>query len=440
MPGWWRQGKADPRERQVRSVIKFAKNKVGDEERLANGRRAPRHSSEHLHGQAFKAKTEGRLVAGTGRSHPIERSASPGTTRSASLPARPPASKGIVKEWPGWLGQMDEETSKWIGGIVGVQEKAGAVVSPRCAADRRSGSPPRDDPALRRLLPGSRAARPRPVTGRARRRSRSSPSPRGRSSCSRWRRLTLNTRIFAAKRSLGCRTHSRTLAPVPRPRPATGGLPISGRFDGNAHRHPFLQLVSPALLAGADQTAAESCELRVLMLARPAPLVVADVTRGLARRGNVAGVGSDGVGLDRGGKPGAPEPDVGRAPSAKLFDHKDGSKPKPDFKKAHGLAQPPTNNKITQGLSTSPMAWTTCHGRWPEGEPRHHLEPGGRWELRMAIGRRDHAALIAATRRAAVYLLCRFGGVGSKAQGFGSFADYDGAWDLDKCRELAAKL
>lgn len=205
-----------------------------------------------------------------------------------------------------------------------------------------------------------------------------------------------------------------------------------------------LELVSPAFLAGADQTAAESCELRVPTLRgqlrwwwRTLHAAWLDVKT--LRELEAAVWGS----TEAASPVRLSLMSVG-APSAKLFDHKDGSKPKPDFKKAHGLAQPPTNNKITQGLFY--LAYGMDENVTVAGQKvrkrRYYLEPGGRWELRMAIrSGRDHAALIADQVRAAVYLLCRFGGVGSKARkGFGSFADYDGAWDLDKCRESAAKL
>lgn len=127
---WTGGGKEKPIPENAKSdwVITFAKNKVGDQERLGEWKARTEALVKHLHGQAFKAKAQGRLVAGTGRSHPIEVGLA--WHHSLGVPYLPGSGlKGIVKEWAeGWLGETDEETKKRIGGIVGVQEKAGAVV------------------------------------------------------------------------------------------------------------------------------------------------------------------------------------------------------------------------------------------------------------------------------------------------------------------------
>lgn len=206
-----------------------------------------------------------------------------------------------------------------------------------------------------------------------------------------------------------------------------------------------LELVSPAFLAGADQSSAESCELRVATLRgqlrwwwRTLHAAWLDVN---ALRDLEAAV----WGSTEAASPVRLSLRPVRVPPAKLFNYKDGFRPKADFKKAYGLAQLP-NNKTTQGLFylAYGMDENVCNERSGQREPRrrHYLEAGAQWELRLAVPphRRD-AALLADQVRAAVSLLCRFGGVGSKGRkGFGGFADFDGAWDLDMCEKAAAKL
>ena len=202
-----------------------------------------------------------------------------------------------------------------------------------------------------------------------------------------------------------------------------------------------LELVSPAFLAGADQTAAESCELRVATLRgqlrwwwRTLHAAWLDVKTLRALEAAVWG-------STEAASPVRLSLTAVKSPKVSLFDHKDGFRPKRDFKNAHNLAQPP-NNKTTQGLFY--LAYGMDENVAVAGQKvrkrRYYLEPGGRWELRMAIrSGRDHAALIADQVRAAVYLLCRFGGVGSKARkGFGSFADLNSTWNLDTCKDVAA--
>lgn len=201
-----------------------------------------------------------------------------------------------------------------------------------------------------------------------------------------------------------------------------------------------LELVSPAFLSGADQTAAESCELRVATLRgqlrwwwRTLHAAWLDVKTLRTLEAMVWGSTEAASPVRLSLMP------VG-APSAKLFDHKDDFKPKPDFKKAHGLAQPPTNKKTTQGLFylAYGMDENAKVGGQTVRRQRYYVEPGAQWELRMAIRRGPDDHLIADQVRAAVCLLCRFGGVGSKARkGFGSFADLKSTWNLDTCKELA---
>lgn len=204
-----------------------------------------------------------------------------------------------------------------------------------------------------------------------------------------------------------------------------------------------LELVSPAFLAGADQTSAESCELRVATLRgqlrwwwRTLHAAWLDVK---ALRDLEATV----WGSTEAASPVRLSLTVVRSPQVSLFDYKEKSRPKPHFERAHNLARP-ANNKTTQGLFylAYGMDENVTEGGRKMRKQRYYLEPGAQWELRAAIGpRRDDAALIADQVGAAVFLLCRFGGVGSKARkGFGSFADLDGTWNLEKCKDAAKEF
>lgn len=143
------------------------------------------------------------------------------------------------------------------------------------------------------------------------------------------------------------------------------------------------------------------------------------------------------------------------APKVKLFDHKDGFKPKPDFKKAHNLGQTP-NNKTTQGLFylAYGMDENVRNERTGQTERRrrYYLEPGAQWELHIGIqpdrkpvdgvpAKGVGAALIKDQVLAALSLLCRYGGVGSKARkGFGSLGTFEANIDAKKCQEAARAL
>lgn len=216
-----------------------------------------------------------------------------------------------------------------------------------------------------------------------------------------------------------------------------------------------LELVSPAFLAGADQSSAESCELRVPTLRGQLrwwwrTLHAAHVDVPTLRRLEAAVWGSteaaSPVRLSL-----VPVKPVKRI----LFDHKEGFKPKLDFKKAHNLAQPP-NNKTTQGLFylAYGMDENVRNERTGQTERRrrHYLEPGAQWELQVVCresrypvdGKRPgtvSVALIEGQALAALSLLCRYGGVGSKARkGFGSLGEFKGSIDDEAWRRGAIDL
>lgn len=216
-----------------------------------------------------------------------------------------------------------------------------------------------------------------------------------------------------------------------------------------------LELVSPAFLAGADQTSAESCELRVPSLRGQLrwwwrTLHAGDVDVETLRQLEAAVWGSTDA-----ASPVRLSLKPVNAPKVKLFDHKDGFKPKPDFKKKHALAQPP-NNKTTQGLfylayGMDENVRDECTGQ-TERRRRYYLEPGAQWKLHVAWkesrypidaekGKPILADLIQKQALAALSLLCRYGGVGSKARkGFGSFGEFAKSLSDDDCGKAARNL
>ena len=121
-----------------------------------------------------------------------------------------------------------------------------------------------------------------------------------------------------------------------------------------------------------------------------------------------------------------------------LYDYKDGRGfgVKPDFKGQHVLDDPP--RKTTQGL------WYHSYGMNEKKSTRWYAHPGSKWELTLsarnarfrksAATREIPAAVILEQARTALWLLCRFGGAGSKSRkGFGSFADL-ADFSVEKCK------
>ena len=131
--------------------------------------------------------------------------------------------------------------------------------------------------------------------------------------------------------------------------------------------------------------------------------------------------------------------------TVKLFDFKDGFRPKRDFASTHELEPSPRNT--TQGLFYAAYGMDeTSRG---QKRQRHYAEPGASWNVtltarrgRLPEGERPIAVTqILQQGEAALWLLCRYGGIGSKARkGFGSFADLEvaGIATIDDCKRRAA--
>jgi CRISPR-associated protein Cmr6 len=222
---------------------------------------------------------------------------------------------------------------------------------------------------------------------------------------------------------------------------------VAGDWDratadpGGTHREcsARLELVTPAFLAGAGQQESD-CDLRPATLRgllrwwwrtmhvgcmddaalrRLEAAVWGDTSQGGAVRVTVAPAGAV-----------APE----------LYDYRDRRdtfRVAGDFAARHRLAEPPA--QTTQGL------FYASYGMNDGGRRRYYLRPGTCWAVRLvarpgcyeerdARGRVCHqepltADVLLRQARAALWLLCHLGGVGSKARkGFGSFQDLP---DLD---------
>jgi hypothetical protein len=83
---------------------------------------------------------------------------------------------------------------------------------------------------------------------------------------------------------------------------------------------------------------------------------------------------------------------------------------------------------------------------------RYYLPPGARWKLVFSVrdsfypahsreGKRIEASHILAQAEAALWLLCHFGGIGSRSRkGFGSLVALELTMELAKCIATAAPL
>lgn len=199
-----------------------------------------------------------------------------------------------------------------------------------------------------------------------------------------------------------------------------------------------LKLVTPAFLAGASQQQGD-CDLR------PATL------RGLLRwwwrtmhaahldRSTLKKLETAVWGDAESGSPVRIAVDLAEDRAPVLYDDKDGFRPKPEFKRQHDLQDPP-NKKTTQGLFYASYGMADD----PNKENRWYRPAGSCWSVTLTaragrfgdISLRPRQLLDQAT--AALWLLCRFGGLGSKGRkGFGSFEDIRGIASLKQCQEFA---
>lgn len=220
--------------------------------------------------------------------------------------------------------------------------------------------------------------------------------------------------------------------------------PLSGQ--ARAAWNTTLELVTPAFLAGAGQTA-EDCELRPASLRgllrwwwRTLHAGFVDVATLRAMEAAIWGSAEAG---------GAVQIVVEPAPPVQpsLYQFKDRSDPVALFKREHDLQSRP-NQKTTQGLFYASYGMDeTSKGR---RRSRWFMPELTSWSLRLTarsaryLHEREEnnpieipADIVLDQAKAALSLLCRFGGVGSKARkGFGSFKDINGL-SIEECRQKA---
>ena len=194
-----------------------------------------------------------------------------------------------------------------------------------------------------------------------------------------------------------------------------------------------LRLVSPAFLAGANQQK-EDCDLR--------PATLRGLLRWWWRTMHADHLDRDALkrletavwGDAESGSPVRIAVDFVKCGSPEKYDYKNGYRPKTDFKSKNKLTDPP-NNKTTQGLFYVSYGMDD-RSRHDDGVRQRWYRPAGtQWSIRIDArpGRFSSSGGQPQTidpqdiidqAEAALWLLCHFGGVGSKGRkGFGSFAD-----------------
>ena len=235
---------------------------------------------------------------------------------------------------------------------------------------------------------------------------------------------------------------AKTAAGYGRFKPAEGEAPAVPSPDftkaGFASASFNLKLVTPAFLAGASQQQGD-CDLR------PATL------RGLLRwwwrtmhaahldRSTLKKLETAVWGDAESGSPVRVAVDLAEDRVPVFYDDKDRFRPKPEFKHQHDLQDPP-NKKTTQGLFYASYGMADD----PNKENRWYRPAGSCWRVTLTaragrfgdVSLRPQHLLDQAT--AALWLLCRFGGLGSKGRkGFGSFEDIRGIASLKQCQKFA---
>jgi len=242
--------------------------------------------------------------------------------------------------------------------------------------------------------------------------------------------------------------------------PQEDAAPDAELTHARVEAHATVELVTPAFLAGADQ-GKDDCNLRPATLKGLLRWWWRTMYSGLLKKeemlalegaiwGDTIAGGAVQVRVD----PKAAEP--------RLFDYKDGFKPKADFARAHCLELPPKN--------ATPGIFYVSYGMDEGGSDRvqrFYIDSGSSWSVRLCArstlflpdrkklkDSKKGAVLVSAEdvlgqARAALWLLCRFGGVGAKARnGFGSLkitgpADWAGMGlqgILDQATRLCEKL
>lgn len=222
--------------------------------------------------------------------------------------------------------------------------------------------------------------------------------------------------------------------------------PVAGR---RIARHN-LTLATPAFLAGARQDVSD-CDLRPATLRGQLrwwwrTMHAGHLGRDALRRLETAiwGDAQNGAALALALRP------INR-PEVRLFDYKDGNRPAPtrEFRRDHDLERPQQGTKTTQGLFYASYGMDGM--RDGQKSQRWYAEPGAEWLVTFSARSgmlpgadiRLSAEDVLRQAEAALWLLARYGGVGSKARkGFGAFSDLSiaGVQSGDDCKAMAADL
>ena len=198
-----------------------------------------------------------------------------------------------------------------------------------------------------------------------------------------------------------------------------------------------LELVTPAFLAGAEQKA-NDCDLR--------PATLRGLLRWWWRTMHVAHLETDNLrrletaiwGSAEQGAALALAVQWNRGDTALAIRPESQAYNKQEIAQNYGLPR-----KTTQGL------FYASYGMDETRKRRHYIAPGAAWNVVLSArkGTLNHkpieASEILHQGEAALWLLCRYGGIGSKARkGFGSFADIpiDGIGNIEDCKGIGEKL
>lgn len=196
-----------------------------------------------------------------------------------------------------------------------------------------------------------------------------------------------------------------------------------------------LELVTPAFLAGASQEAAD-CDLRGATLRGQLRWWWRTMHAGFV---DVATLRQMEAAIWGDMKHGSPvrivvEPNP-RNTKAAEYDKRTLKPEAPSAQKVGPYGVPGAKpEKTTQGL------WYASFGMDDAGKKRQYLPPGCRWNLRVACrGAGDLSAeQVLGQVRAALWLLCHYGGVGAKSgKGFGSLSCTLDAWSVEGCLNAA---
>lgn len=220
-------------------------------------------------------------------------------------------------------------------------------------------------------------------------------------------------------------------------------VPVLGVGEKRKTFRATIELVTPAFLAGANQESADSCDLRSATLRGQLrwwwrTMHAAHLSVGELRALEAKIWGSAEV----------PSPlqvrilsFEGENVATYLADYKEAS-----FLPLHGIEENRAA-KTVQGLYYAAFGMDEMHKDKETGQKsrkrRHYIYPGAKWALEIEAKDSNHIAKEVAYEEAlcALWLLCRYGGVGSRCRkGFGSLQLTEALdLDLDKVKQRSAK-